>query len=180
MLPAICVGSTQVPTGVPVYVGRYTNGDYGFSVTVPKNLKAFGTPDPAPNHGFAISISEMPYSYLSVDASFAVGDYDNEQATPQFEMALLRNSGGANVRMIKQSRTRLGGLSGIHFVIGYELSGAPMVSETIWALLLPRDGGVGITYSINLRCAQERFDRDSKIVESLRRNLQVSRSRPPN
>jgi len=165
---------------VPVYVGRYTNGDYGFSVTIPKSVEAFGTPDAAPNHGFAISISKTPYSYLWVDGSFAVGDCDNDQAIPQFEMALLRDRGALNVSMIKQAKTRLGGLSGIHFIIGYELRGSPMVSERIWALRAPKGGGVGIKYSINLECAQERFDRDSKIVESLRRgelqNLSIDHS----
>ncbi len=130
----LCYAATQA-LGDTTVTGRYTNGDYGFSVRIPGSVKTFRTPAPAPNHGFGINLSEQSYSYLWVDASYAVGDYDTAKDLPMWTISLLASRGATNAKVVSQSRTRLGSLSAINLVIDYELKGSQMVSETIWALL---------------------------------------------
>jgi hypothetical protein len=167
-IASTCCATTQIHGGTPV-TGRYIDVDYGFSVLIPSNVKAFRTPEPAPNHGFGINLSESPYSYLWVDGSYAVGDYDTEQDLPMKTIYLLRSRDATNTKIVKQSRTRMGSLSAIHLVIDYELKGTPMVSETIWALRVRTGDSVPIRYSIKLQCVKDRFRQDSDVVERLRR-----------
>jgi hypothetical protein len=160
---AVVAQTTDKGTAVS---GRYTNREYGFSVTVPKRLKAFRNSPPAPNHGFRINLSEQ--SYLWVDASYNVTNstYDT---IPQREVAFLNQRGANQSKLSRQAQTMLRGIPAIHFRIDYELNGVPMVAERIWALRTATANAAGIEYSINLECAKNRFVQDSRIVEALRR-----------
>lgn len=152
-------------------VGRYTNADYGYAVTIPKGMTAFRTPAPAPNHGFGMNLSKTPDSYLWVDASYDVLEYSGTLA--EWEVASLLGRGANNAIIRNQSTTSLGGLSAVHIIIDYDLKGVAMVSEIVNARRKPKGDGVGIVYSINLECAKERFDQDSKVVEALRRDWRL-------
>jgi hypothetical protein len=167
---SICVGGVQARSGTPV-VGRYTNGDYGYTVTIPRNLTAFRASAPAPNHGFDINLSEAPQSYLWVDASFDVLEYSGTLA--EWTVHSLRERGASKATIRNQSSTSLGGLSAVRIIIDYELKGAAMVSETVNARRGPKGKGVGIVYSINLECAKKRFDQDSGVVEMIRREWRL-------
>jgi hypothetical protein len=160
LLTALGLLPVQAQQGAPV-INQYTNGDYRFSVPIPENLEMIRSDEYAPTHGFGVMLSRTPYSYLWVDGTFYSEDY-TVQEVPRVK-----------TKRRNQSRTRLGGLSAMHFIIDYELKGTPMVSETIWALRAAGKDRSPIHYSINLECARERFDRDSQIVEKLRRGLRL-------
>ena len=132
---SLCGSRIQSRSGTLV-VGRYTNGDYGYAVTIPKNMAAFRTPPPAPNHGFGMNLSTMPDSYLWVDASYDVLEYPGTIA--EWKVQLLRERGASNATIRKQSKTNLGGLAAVRIVIDYELKGAAMMSETVDARRAPK------------------------------------------
>lgn len=165
--PALA-GGIQAPTGMRI-VGRYTNVDYGYSVRIPDSLTAFRSTPPAPNHGFGMDLSESPRSYLWVDASYDVFEYSGTLAESIRDSLIDRGAAHAKIR--KESSTRLGNLSAVHVIIDYELRGSAMISETINARR--KANGIGIIYSINLESARERFERDSKVVEALRREWRL-------
>lgn len=52
--------------------GRYTNVDYGFEVTIPKDLWASRPSAPYPNHGFVIPVSSK--TKVWVDAHYDMPD----------------------------------------------------------------------------------------------------------
>ena len=109
MLAAIGLAPAQTPLGEPAVVGRYTNPNYRFSVTVPDSVHAFGTAPPAPNHGFGINLSKMPYSYLWVDGSYFVYDYTENELGREL-IRTLESRGATNARIAKHEQTRLGQL----------------------------------------------------------------------
>lgn len=53
-----------------VVQGTYRNADYGFSVAVPRRLRAYAAKPPAPQHGFALDLSKG--GKIWVDAEYDV------------------------------------------------------------------------------------------------------------
>jgi hypothetical protein len=173
ILIAPSVLRVQAQQGAPA-ANRYTNADYEYSIPIPENLEMIRSDECAPNHGFGIILSRTPYSYLWVDGTFYSEDY-TVQEVPQVAIQLLQSRGAVKTKLRNQSRSLLGGLSAMHFLIDYELKGTPMVSETIWALRAAGKNNSATHYSINLECAKERFEQDSLVVEKLRRALRFLR-----
>lgn len=167
LLSSIMVSTMLYAQSESPLVAQYTNADYGYSVPIPEHSKVRRSDPLAPNHGFGIDLSEMPYSYLWVDGTFYSEDFTVSEV-PQVTIRGLRDRGAVKIKLLKSVSTQLGGLSAMHFVIEYELNRNPMVSETIWALRPANKGSSAIHYSIVLECARERFDQDSQSVERLR------------
>jgi hypothetical protein len=159
--------------GVPVR-DRYSNPDYAFSVLVPNGITAFRNNAPFPNHGFGIDLSKSEQSYLWVDASYNGLEWESFGAAIKAELEFLRNEGATDVRLTGQTSTNLSTLRAVRFVATYTLSGTPMLQESIIAFRREKKKEE-IVYSINLRCAAHRFERDRGFVAELQRTWELQR-----
>ena len=134
----IALGLTTL-LGAAEIEGHYRNPEYGYSIEIPKGLKASTDAAPAPQHGFRIGSAK---SFLWVD-----GSYNAEGAHSATE--ILKNTlddvhSQAKVVSTSRSKTHLGTLAADAISIRYRPTGSEQmtVREEVVALRPGTSGGV--------------------------------------
>ena len=146
-----------IPSGLKDGVAqkrRYTNYVYGYSVPVPKELVAYSSPPPLPQHGAGIIISENPDSYLYVDGSYNALFWKTLDETADAHLNWLKED-FPNTRLQKKESARLGNLPALRFAAKYDRDGVSWVNETIMAFR--GNDEVNIVYTASFDTTEEQY-----------------------
>ena len=153
------------------WTGKYKNYSYGFTIVIPKDLKAFWNsatcvsgPDGCTcmsDHGRIIPLSAEPYEperHIEVYAGFAA-DLDKPTVSAEITKHLewvRERSRDNNTEVRERSNVIVGGLKGERVVVRYydNKLNAWLIEDFIE--LIRRD----INYSLYLRTKEENYDND--------------------
>jgi len=173
--------STSVPaaqsTGAEVAVrGKYYNYGYAYSVIVPTGLTGVRSPAPLPNHGFGISLSNRPKSYVWVDGSYNAIEWKTFDEAISSHIGFVKEDGGADVQLINKSLTILASLRAVRFIIQYKAkdSNETMVQEVVLAFR-KNSRDANMTYEIGLVAPESRYEQDRKVLVQMQRTWKLRR-----
>jgi hypothetical protein len=180
-LPAQFCGDFPAPgfdgPDMSQYKGRYSNGEYGYAVTIPKDITGYASPPPSPNHGFGIVLSWEPRSYIYFDGSYtldgSVSDQMSLNEVEEWYLGLLRKE-SEKVLAIKQVNTQLGSLPAKRHIVDRTCKGHNEVYVADEIFALRPDGN--ITYSAVLLTTRSRYKKDKQIFESLLQTWKINDS----
>lgn len=144
------------------YTGWYSNAQYGYAAEVPPGLTAYGSPTPAPNHGFGIALSVTPYAYLFVDGSYDVLFEATADHAASTLLGYLRKD-AREILSVHRAQMRLGGLRAVRAQARFRCAGYSdiFVDDTISAL----DRKATIVYTVSLTTSETRYRTDKATLD---------------
>jgi hypothetical protein len=152
--------------------GRYSNRNYGFSVSLPDGMVGLASPLPQSENGFTIDLGNpMKFEYVvdSWSSLLVEADYNSEGWASLDEAAedVLSwvEDGGNEVRSMRRLRVRLGGLPATRFVQVYRNNRGTWVNDL--TLAFRKERGVEVVYEVSINTPQGRYGRDKAAADYL-------------
>jgi hypothetical protein len=146
----------------PAYTDAYGNAEYGYRITVPHGLVAYGAPLPGPNTGVGILLRAEPDGYAWVDGSHNV--YDGvANARDYLDMLQRYPDSREKILASRRGRIRLGGRDGTLQVTRYRCAPNGPVRVERQAVVVFRDK----VYAVGLDTSADNDARDARVFSSL-------------
>lgn len=175
--------SARYPFGKRIFRARYTNGQYGYSVTLPKGLVGTGPGDPAPDHGIVITLSEQPKAHIVTsglyngDGSGSGGYASIDEAIDSYIKGIKEDA--AWLEVLGREPARLHDLPAVRAIIRYQDrgSGQVMIDDSITAFRTVHFMSVSeeIMYAVGLSTPEARYAQDKVIYEEVVRSWRTQR-----
>ncbi len=155
---------------------RYTNFEYGYSITIPRGLVGLSPPAPWPQHGIEITLSRNHHAHILTNADFSAIDYPSLDAAVDSDLKEPENN-AQEVQVVNRHREWLGHLEAIRVMVRYKdaVSGATFVEETTTAIRRAKRPEEGVLYTIKLVTPEQRYESNRKVFESILRSWRLRR-----
>ena len=152
--------------------GRYVNPTYGYALTIPPGLTAYGDGG-APERGFVIVLPKTPRATLRVDAAYDIfydisadGVHRRDVNTIRLHDALISD---------QAAHAALGNTAGGRYVLQLQCRGDPAILEHE-ELIVVRNREI---YRVDLQSYPQRYATDLGILNALIKSWRWQRPQPP-
>jgi len=141
----------------------YSNFNYAYSITIPKEYIGYRSGCPNPNHGFGIDLDSFSQNYIYVDASYNALFWESfDDAINAYLQYLKNDKQITSVKLFQKKNIKLGGLPAVSFIIHYEKSGISMINETLLAFR-KENSNIDIVYTLGLITTKSQY-LDNKVI----------------
>ncbi|HEV8370234.1 MAG TPA: hypothetical protein VGQ39_19940 [Pyrinomonadaceae bacterium] len=149
--------------------GLYSNDEYGYSLRIPDPFIAYRSPEPMPNHGFAIDLSKRDDATVWVDGMYNALEWASLNQAARANLEYLHDPEVTDIRMVQCKYIRLSRLRAVRIVAAYKRTGISMIEDEIIAIRKERD----IVYTLKLRTTVARYSEDVKVLDRLHRTFNL-------
>jgi hypothetical protein len=144
-----------------IWMGRYSNCQYGYYVLLPAGTVAHAELPPSPHHGFLISLPDVGSKseatvhtsnpFIWVNGEYNVTNMPTLAAVTDYHIDLTREN-KQNFKLLQRSRTRLQSEPAIRFKGEYDTAKGRMIEEEVIALRS------GVVYEVGIRTPAIDYD----------------------
>jgi hypothetical protein len=153
------------------FEGKYRNYTYGYSLTIPDGLVAYGEIPPAPHHGFGIVLSWQPRSYVYVSGDYNSMEYESIQDIEQRNLEWLTEDSD-NILSAKTTIGKLGPLKSIRSIVRHTCPKFNAIYVSDYTFAFSEDE---ILYTISLSTTEDRYEQDKLVIEKIIKSWKISR-----
>ncbi|MFY9225071.1 MAG: hypothetical protein WAQ98_20520 [Blastocatellia bacterium] len=147
--------------------GIYSNYDYAYSVIIPEEYTGYRSGCPNPNHGFGIDLDSVSQDHIYVDASYNASFWESFDDAINSSLRYLKDDQQiTNVKLFQKKEVKLGNLPAVNFVIHYQKSGIPMVTEILLAFR-KENSDSDIVYTLGLISTKSQYTHNRPILNKL-------------
>jgi hypothetical protein len=150
------------------YKGRYSNPNYGFSVSIPGQLEGTSPSPPLPQHGIRVMLSAtQAEAHVWVSGSYNSAEYPSLQEAANATLSYLKKD-SADLQVVEQRPTVLGGLKSVRLIVKYisKTSGDLLIWDELIALRRRKEE-TGIVYEMGLITTESRYSIDKKTFDDM-------------
>lgn len=161
-----------------LWVGRYSNCQYGYYFLLPRGTIAHAEHPPSPHHGFMVSLPDVglrtevtvdnAHLFVWVNAEYNVTEESTLSGISDYYIDLTGRD-KRNFRLVERHKTRLRSVSATRFKSEYDTGDGRLVEEKMIALRS------GIVYEVGLRTSIEDYTADRKRLEQILAGFRFSR-----
>ncbi len=152
---------------------KYSNHQYGYSVSIPEGLAIRASSPPLPQHGFRIGLSTDAQAYVWVDGGYNTLDWPNVQEAVNTHLEWLKQRSTDFVQ-VRQESVLLDRLQALRTIVRYRnsVTGKLMIQDLVLALR-ERKNQTGILYTCGLRTSEPQYPKGKGVFERMMKSWRL-------
>jgi len=168
----------QLTDSETLWIGRYSNCQYGYYSLLPQGVVAHAEHPPGPHHGFVINLPDVGLKtevsvydsdrFLWVNADYNVTEESTLAGISDYHIGLTSRH-KQDFKLVERHQTTLRSVSATRFKVQYDTLKGRVVEEEVVALRS------GVVYELGLRTPAEDYAADREKLQQMLNGFRFSR-----